>query len=559
MTPITPSFNLLDEPWIRVTRLNGAPDEVSLLTVFREAADIAGIHGEIASQDVAVLRLLLAICHRTMGGPEEMEVWEEYWNDSGKLGRDAVTYLERYRDRFYLRHPERPFFQMAGIRPSTEKLTSPRCLIADVSNNNIFFTTRLNPNIDKITWKESARWLIHAHAFDVAGNHSGALGDPRVKDNKIFSKHHARWTGWAGHFGTVHVAGNTLHKTLLLNTTVCEEVPDLSAVDLTDDLPPWEHESRKADFRPAPQPSGPAQCYTWQSRTILLHGDDHYVTGVFLSFGDDTDLRNKFTLEPMSAWEYSVSETRKSKTPVYVPRRLPTHQAFWQGLRALIVQLSPRTTVKGVGEVTKYRSPGVVLFYQELMFQGIVPMSGIIPLRAIGINYRTNDAVISELIDDILYLPIRLLNPDNTRLLAVVHDAMEETTGVASALRNLAKNLDKALGGSSDTARAACNRAGAAFYQVIDERFPRWLASLDGADPAEARNQWRTLLRSEAWRQQETLTSAAPAVAFAGRGEGKGRMDVGRALAYFRAALNKAVPPPEPQDAPVENGERTSA
>ncbi|WP_367277283.1 type I-E CRISPR-associated protein Cse1/CasA, partial [uncultured Actinomyces sp.] len=58
MTMETPSFNLLDEPWIRVTRLNGTPDEVSLLTVFREAADIAGIHGEIASQDVAILRLL---------------------------------------------------------------------------------------------------------------------------------------------------------------------------------------------------------------------------------------------------------------------------------------------------------------------------------------------------------------------------------------------------------------------------------------------------------------------------------------------------------------------
>ena len=66
---MTASFNLLDEPWIRVTRLDGAPDEVSLLALFREATDIAGIHGEIASQDVAILRLLLAICHRAMDGP----------------------------------------------------------------------------------------------------------------------------------------------------------------------------------------------------------------------------------------------------------------------------------------------------------------------------------------------------------------------------------------------------------------------------------------------------------------------------------------------------------
>lgn len=74
---MTPTFNLLDEPWIRVTRLDGEPDEVSLLTVFQQAGDIAGIHGEIASQDVAVLRLLIAISHRTMDGPEDLETWED--------------------------------------------------------------------------------------------------------------------------------------------------------------------------------------------------------------------------------------------------------------------------------------------------------------------------------------------------------------------------------------------------------------------------------------------------------------------------------------------------
>ena len=108
MTMETPSFNLLDEPWIRVTRLNGTPDEVSLLTVFREAADIAGIHGEIASQDVAILRLLLAVCHRVMDGPEDLETWEGYWDAPGTLGRAAVAYLEDYRDRFDLRHPQHP-------------------------------------------------------------------------------------------------------------------------------------------------------------------------------------------------------------------------------------------------------------------------------------------------------------------------------------------------------------------------------------------------------------------------------------------------------------------
>ena len=554
MTMETPSFNLLDEPWIRVTRLNGTPDEVSLLTVFREAADIAGIHGEIASQDVAILRLLLAVCHRVMDGPEDLDVWEDYWRDPGSLGRDAVDHLERHRERFDLRDPDRPFFQVAGIRAASGKLWGLKSLIADVPNNNPLFTTRIAEGLESIGWAEAARWLVHVHAFDPAGIRSGAVGDPLAKQGRSFPI----GTGWAGQIGTVTVMGENLERTLLLNTVVCEDLDGLNGVDPASDLAPWEREPDGPARAPAREPLGPVDCYTWQTRRVLLHGDTR-VTGLFLGNGDKATPQNRYLVEPMTAWRYSEPQTKKLKATVYMPRKLPTDRAFWRGLSTLVAQLSPRVTVKGAGEVPRYRSPGVVSFYQELMLQGIVPLSGLIPVHAVGMEYGAQEAVVTELVDDALSLPAGLLDPSSTRLVGVVHDAMEETEGAASALRNLAANLDRACGGSPDTATAARGRAGAAFYQVIDERFPGWLASLDEADPAEARGQWRALLRSEAWRQQKALTSAVPDTAFAGRGEGKGRMDVGRALTYFRIALNKAIPPAKSQDAPVEDGERTSA
>lgn len=554
MTMETPSFNLLDEPWIRVTRLNGTPDEVSLLTVFREAADIAGIHGEIASQDVAILRLLLAVCHRVMDGPEDLDVWEDYWRDPGSLGRDAVDHLERHRERFDLRDPERPFFQVAGIHTASGKLWGLKSLIADVPNNNPLFTTRIAEGLESIGWAEAARWLVHVHAFDPSGIRSGAVGDPLAKQGRSFPI----GTGWAGQIGTVTVMGENLERTLLLNTVVCEDLDGLNGVDPASDLAPWEREPDGPARAPAREPLGPVDCYTWQTRRVLLHGDTR-VTGLFLGNGDKATPQNRYLVEPMTAWRYSEPQTKKLKATVYMPRKLPTDRAFWRGLSTLVAQLSPRVTVKGAGEVPRYRSPGVVSFYQELMLQGIVPLSGLIPVHAVGMEYGAQEAVVTELVDDALSLPAGLLDPSSTRLVGVVHDAMEETEGAASALRNLAANLDRACGGSPDTATAARGRAGAAFYQVIDERFPGWLASLDEADPAEARGQWRALLRSEAWRQQKALTSAVPDTAFAGRGEGKGRMDVGRALTYFRIALNKAIPPAKSQDAPVEDGERTSA
>ena len=551
---MTASFNLLDEPWIRVTRLDGAPDEVSLLSLFREAVDIAGIHGEIASQDAAVLRLLLAICHRAMDGPEDLDIWEEYWRDPGSLGRDAVDHLERHRERFDLRDPDRPFFQVAGIHAASGRASGLESLIVDVPNGNPFFTTRIAEGLDSIGWAEAARWLVHVHAFDPSGIRTGAVGDPQVKGGKGYPI----GPGWTGQIGTVTVVGENLERTLLLNTVVCEDLDGLNGVDPTRDLAPWERGADGPAGSHDPRPTGPVYCYTWQTRRVLLHGDDDRVTGLFLGNGDKAKPQNRYLVEPMTAWRYSEPQSKKLKAPVYMPRKLPTDRAFWRGLSTLVAQLSPKITVKGAGEVTRYLSPGVVSFYQRLMRRRIVCPSGLIPLHAVGIEYGAQEAVVTELVDDVLSLPAGLLNPENKRLLAVVHDAMEETEQVAAALRNLAANLDRARGGSPDTASAAREHAGAAFYQVIDERFPRWLASLNEEDPDRAHARWRELLRSEALRQQETLASAVPDTAFAGRGEGKGRADVGRALLFFRLALTKALPLPQ-HDAPAEDAERTPA
>ena len=548
MTPIAPSFNLLDEPWIRVTRLDGTSDEVSLLTVFREATDISGIHGEIASQDVAILRLLLAICHRTMGGPEDMDTWEEYWDDSGRLGRDAAAYLEGYRDRFYLRHPEHPFFQVAGIHAASGKTSGLESLIVDVPNGEPFFTTRIAQGLKSISWSEAARWLVHVHAFDPSGIRSGAVDDPQVKNGKGYPI----GPGWTGQIGVVTVNGENLEQTLLLNTVVCEKVDGLHNVDPAEDIPPWERDPDGPAGSLTLEPTGPVSCYTWQTRRVLLHGDDARVTGLFLGNGDKATPQNRYAAEPMTAWRYSEPQTKKFRATVFMPRKHPEDMAFWRGLPSLVPQLSPTIKVKTAGDISRYRAPGNVVFFQKLMRQRIVPRSGLLPLRAVGIGYGAQEAVVTELIDDSLSVPAGLIDPEDgqsRRLATIVHDAMEETDKVASAVRNLGANLDRASGGSPDTTSAAGDHARAAFYQVIDEEFPRWLAKLEGTTPEEARDEWRESLRTVAHVQRESLASAVPAAAFAGRGEGSGRFDVSKAIAWFDAALRKAVPySASPQD-----------
>ena len=54
-------FNLLDEPWICVMKENGEVKELSLMDVLLHAHQYRRLAGELPTQDVAVLRLLLAV------------------------------------------------------------------------------------------------------------------------------------------------------------------------------------------------------------------------------------------------------------------------------------------------------------------------------------------------------------------------------------------------------------------------------------------------------------------------------------------------------------------
>ena len=103
--PDEKAFNLLHEPWILVRKPEGKVDEVSLLDLFRHAPDYQGLAGELSTQDVAVLRLLLAILHAVFGRYDlegnfqpissptvALERWKSLWDKGAfpKIGRAHV-------------------------------------------------------------------------------------------------------------------------------------------------------------------------------------------------------------------------------------------------------------------------------------------------------------------------------------------------------------------------------------------------------------------------------------------------------------------------------------
>src|SRR5699024_8026611 len=92
-----PSFNLVDEPWIRVRLLDGTSDTASLREVFHRSTESSRIAGELATQDFAILRLVLAVFYRSVPDDDELaEIWE-----SGTLPLDDLdAYLDQWHARF---------------------------------------------------------------------------------------------------------------------------------------------------------------------------------------------------------------------------------------------------------------------------------------------------------------------------------------------------------------------------------------------------------------------------------------------------------------------------
>jgi len=126
-------FNLLDEPWIRVINNKCEVREVSLRWALLNAHHYSGLKGELPTQDVAILRILLAVLYRVFlqvdpdgtdipiqDIDQAFERWESLW-DYGRIPEEPVnSYLDQWHERFWLFHTEYPFFQVPAAENGTK-------------------------------------------------------------------------------------------------------------------------------------------------------------------------------------------------------------------------------------------------------------------------------------------------------------------------------------------------------------------------------------------------------------------------------------------------------
>lgn len=534
------SFDLTQEPWLGVREESGTVVEVSIRDCFARSAHLRGLVGEIATQEAALLRLLIAILYRALPAPvndeERRDLWALWW-ESGTLPLDAIdAYLDCYRERFDLLHPTTPFMQVADL--AAAKTSGLGKLIADVPPGEPFFTTRAGRALGEISLAEAARWVVHCHAYDPSGIKTGAVGDPRVKGGKGYPI----GIGWAGWCGLVLAEGASLRETLLLNLV-------LGVASTPNDRPVWERppDNAQADTdrldRPEPhaEPEGPADLLTWQPRRLRLFLSAGRVTDALISNGDAIHPRNRQTVEPHSGFRDSANQAKQHGMQVYMPKGVSPERAVWRGLPSLLPHRVPSGSRRSAAMPDL--PPPLLTWIGNLVGDGILEPDAVMRLRSIGMVYGSQSSTIAAVVDDAITLRPAVIN--DRMLTAAAQTAVFVAEDAVYALTSLAVNLASATGEGSDGVR---ERTGEVAYAALDPAYRGWLLTLRAACDSEERERaWQMTCRHIIERLGRDQVTSSGQAAWVGRqvrraNGGERHVDAGLASLWFRSALAKALP-----------------
>lgn len=545
-------FNLLDEKWILVRKSDCTVDELSLTDALLKSHEYVELAGELPTQNVSILRLMLAVLHTVFsryspqGEPaplydsDDAEYrWKELWN-AGRLPEKPIKeYLASVHDRFWLFHPERPFYQTEAAKIGTEYTASKLNGAVSESGNKIrLFCGCTGVQKSELSYSEAARWLLYVNNYDDTSS--------KPKGKNLPSP----GAGWLGKLGLITIRGNNLFETLVYNLILLNHKRNFSEV-WGPECPAWEPDvPNTAERAEIPMPDNLSELYTLQSRRLWLNRDDNEkVIGYNLLGGDFFEKVDAF-IEPMTVWSKVKGNERAGEK--FQPRRHDSSVQMWREFSYAF------ETAAG------NHIPGVVLWTKYIK-QMLPESRKLISFSIASVQYGDKDFFVNDVFSDSLTFHTDLLTEIGEHWRAKITEEIKKCDESAAALRDLARDIELAAGSSEDTVlkRAVVERAREQYYYEIDLPFRNWLERIDpnweivSEQEEQALREWHETAKRIALRIGQELVESAGTAAIVGRTieieKKKGNKitvhySAPDAYRYFKVKLNEIYPKEENND-----------
>jgi CRISPR system Cascade subunit CasA len=532
-------FNLLDEPWVRVIDKSCNVIEVSLKDAIVNAHEYKALRGELPTQDVAVMRVILAVLHTVISRYDEygeenaleddedeaLERWKAWW-DNGRFPEKAVSdYLDKWRERFWLFHPDRPFFQVAGLRSGTD-YDSPKLNgeISESSNKVRLFSSYSGNDKSVLSYSQAARWLLYLNAYDDVSSKPTKEGKAKAGGSLP-----SPGVGWLGKLGLIYLVGDDLFETLMLNLVMINKDEVQYA-----QKPIWEKEKISDSERTEiAMPDNLAELYTIQSRRILLNRKNNEVVSYKLLGGDFFEKENAF-FEPMTVWRVP----KKSEDPVTPKRHDPSKQ-MWREFSVLYNDENKEDRNKRSGAVNWYCN--------YLYGQGYIHEKHMMKTEIAAVEYGDKDFFVKNVFSDSLTMHSAILSELGKGWRSSIETEIKRCDELAGAIVKLAQNLYVASGGSNSPKDKhysdISNTAKEQLYYRLDMPFREWLRSIE-PDRSQQEKQdklfeWQDTAKRIAKCYADELVESQPETAIIGHKAGDIIYSAPKAINGFRIKVNQ--------------------
>lgn len=534
-------FNLIDEPWIRVIDNNCSISEVSLKEAIVNAHKYKKLSGELPTQDIAVMRLILAVLHTVISRYDEtgaasdldddedeaLERWKAWW-DNGRFPEKAVTaYLGKWHERFWLFHPERPFYQidqqnmMSQITKQQRiELSKLNAEISKSGNKKNFFSSGPEQVQNTLSYSQAARWLVNLNSFD----------DSAIKPQG--KNMDSATVAWCGQLGVVFLMGNSLFETLMLNLVMinCNHVE-------YKETPIWE----KAIINTAERiritpPNNLAELYTFQSRRIHLFRDDGKIIYYHNLAGDLLSNENAF-FEPMTIWRKSKGTEEK-----YEPMPHESPKQMWKEFSVLYQKEGNQKS-------------GVVNWYQNYLYaNSLINEKSVLKTSIVCVKYDSSSShKILNSYSDTLTMHSALLSELGRNWRSSIETEIQKCEKLAYETGRYAQELFIASGGSNSSKdkhySEISSEAKEQLYYRLDIPFREWLREIDPKSDLQTKQniiaKWRDTAKKIAFEYAEELVREQPDTAFIGhmiKDEKKNKTvlySAPKAMNSYRYSVNK--------------------